>query len=200
MTGVALAALSAFMFLSPEQPGPYTRMDGAGRADLETAYAAGKQPLVIAKDDVEALTNVADVVSAVVLDVLPRPNLRHTWRGLGVKLLRDVEFNEEGSAEYFRRCCAFLPFRHGADGVYIRNPDKLPDTWKAALAEAKKDAEVIDYLRSLTEKAAAHEDPLVRMEARRVEWWFGYMEAGWENLDCRLLSFGHSIKGKGDPT
>ena len=187
MTGAALAALSAFMFLSPEQPGPYTRMDGAGRADLEAAYAAGKQPLVIAKDDVEALTNVADVVSAVVLDVLPRPNLRHTWRGLGVKVLRGVEFDEEGSAEYFRRSCAFLPFRYGADGVYIKNPDKLPDTWKTALAEAKKDAEVIDYLRSLAEKAAAHDDPLVRMEARRVQWWFGYMEAGWENLDCLRL-------------
>ncbi len=187
MTGAVLAAVSAFMFLSPEEPGPFTKVDGADRPRLEAAYAAGKRPLIEAKDGVATLTNCADVIGAAVFDVLPRPNLLVTWRGLDVKVLQGVSYNVEGSAEFFRRSCAFLPFRYGADGVYIRNPEKLPDTWKAALAEAKKDAAVIDYLRALREKAAAHDDPLVRMEARRVEWWFGYMEASWENLDCLRL-------------
>ncbi len=187
MIQTIFAAISPFLFLSPAEPGPYKVMDGASRKELEAAYASGAKPLIMAADDVDALTNSADVVSAVAFRVLPLPNLRHTWRGLDVKVLLDVRYDEEGSAEFFRRSCAFLPFRHGADGVYIRNPEKLPDTWKAALAEAKRDAEVIDYLRALEEKAAAHEDPLVRMEARRVLWWFNYMEAGWENLDCLRL-------------
>lgn len=187
MVSAVLAALSAFAFLSPAKPGGYDIMDKADRPALEAATMAGKAPLIFANDDVFALTNKGDVVSAAVFDVLPLPNLLHTWRGLGVKVLLGVGFDKEGSAEYFRRSCAFLPFRYGADGVFIRNPGELPPAWKAALAEAMTDAQVIDYLRELTAAALEHDDPMIRMEGRRVEWWFGYMEADWENLDCLRL-------------
>ncbi len=162
-------------------------MPGAGRPALEAAFAAGTRPLVFSDDAVFTLTNQADVISAAVFRVLPRPNLLHTWRALGTKVLAEAAYHEEGSAEYFRRSCAFLPILEGADGVYVRDPDALPPPWKAALEEARKDAAVVDYLRELARQTAARKDPQLRIEARRVAWWLGYMGADWEDLDCLRL-------------
>ncbi len=187
MTGTALALTSAFLFLSPQDPGPYTPMPGADRPALEAAFAAGKQPLVFSDDAVFTMTNQADVVSAAVFRVLPRHNLLHTWHSLGAKVLAEVSYDAEGSAEYFRRSCAFLPILQGADGVFIRDPEALPPPWKAALEEARKDAAVVDYLKDLARQTFARKDPVLRIEARRVAWWLGYMGAEWEDLDCLRL-------------
>lgn len=187
MTGSAIAIASAFLFLSPAKTAPFKPFENADRSTLERAYDAGEKPLVFSSDDVFTLTNQADVISAAVLTKLPTPNLIHTWKSLDVKLLYSVEYTPEGSAEYFRRSCAFLPFYNGADGVFIRNPTKLPDAWKAALKEAIVDAEVLSYLRTLRDKALASTDPMTRTEARRVTYWFGYMPVEWENLDCLRL-------------
>ena len=187
MTGTAIAIASAFAFLSPKDPGPYTPLPAADRAALEAAFAAGRQPLVFSDDAVFTMTNQADVVAAAVFRVLPRKNLLHTWRGLGVKVLSDAAFDAEGSAEHFRRSCAFLPLRDGADGVWVRNPEALPPAWRAALDEARKDAAAVDYLRVLARQAVEHENPELHIEGRRAAWWLGYMPADWEDLDCLRL-------------
>ena len=93
MIQTIFAAISPFLFLSPAEPGPYKVMDGASRKELEAAYASGAKPLIMAADDVDALTNSADVVSAVAFRVLALPNLRHTWRWLDVKVLLDVRYD-----------------------------------------------------------------------------------------------------------
>ena len=187
MTGTTLALTSAFLFLSPLEPGPFTPMPGAERPALAAAFAAGGRPLVFTDDAVFTLTNQADVVSAAVFRVLPTRNLLHTWRGLGTKVLAGVSYDAEGTAEYFRRSCAFLPIFQGAEGVWIRDPEALPPSWRAALDEARKDAAVVDYLRELARQALARKDPALRIEARRVAWWLGYMGADWEDLDCLRL-------------
>lgn len=187
MTGTLMAITSAFMFLSAAKPDPYLILENPSRAELESKFNAGLKPLVFAKDDVFALTNQADCLSAAVFDVIPKQNLLHTWRKLDVKVLYAVSYDIEGSAEYFRRSCAFIPVKYGADGVFIKNPRELPPAWKSALGEAIKDAKTADYLKELAIKASKDENPLLHIEARRVLWWLSNMGAEWEDLDCLRL-------------
>ena len=82
--------------------------------------AAGKRPLVEANDfadEAAALTNWAENASAVAFAHLPRKHLMHTWKSLGVTVLKTVRFHPEGSAARFRREASFIAFQGGADGV-----------------------------------------------------------------------------------
>ncbi len=187
MTGTAISLISTFLFLSSVNDKEYKVFHHADRAQLEAAYMEGEKPLVFSDNDVFTLTNQADVISAVVLTDFPQPNLRHTWSSLGVKVLYGVGYNPEGTAENFRRQCAFLPISKAMDGVYIKDPKNLPKAWKHAVLEAKRDAEVYTYLMTLCEKALAHKNPLLHTEARRVSFFIGQMGAEWEDLDCLRL-------------
>ncbi len=187
MTGTAITLISAFLFLSPANDKEYKVFTDAKRSVLEQSYMKGEKPLVFSDNDVFTLTNQADVISAAVLNDFPQSNLRHTWTSLDVKVLYGVEYHPEGTAEHFRRKCGFLPISRAMDGVYIKNPKELPESWKAALKEAMTDAEVCTYLMELCEKALADKNPLLHTEARRVYYFVNNMGSEWEDLDCLRL-------------
>ena len=138
-------------------------------------------------DDLIAFTNYAETAEIVAFEKLPRRNLLHSWKDLGVTVLKTVRFEREGTAEYFRRQVGFLAFQAGADGIWIPNAKDMPGNWKEALKRGRKDREILDYLDSLREKAAKSDDGLIRIEANRVTFFFGWMPAAWENLDCLRL-------------
>ena len=138
-------------------------------------------------DEQVAFTNYAETAEIVAFERMPRRNLLHSWKGLGVTLLKTVRFEREGTAEYFRRQVGFLAFQEGADGIWIPNAKDLPANWKEALKRGQKDRELLDYLASLRDKAAKSDDGLIRIEANRVTFFFGWMPAAWENLDCLRL-------------
>lgn len=156
------------------------------REAVASLRAAGKKPLVESHeitDEAFAMTNWAENASAVAFDVMPRAHLLHTWKLLGVTLLKTVRFEPEGSADHFRREASFLAFQSGADGIWLPDADQLPASWKLALAEAREDWRIMAYLRKLSLQAQKHPDSKVWIEGRRVNYWFGWMPADWENLD-----------------
>ena len=53
-------------------------------------------------DEQVAFTNYAETAEIVAFERMPRRNLLHSWKGLGVTLLKTVRFEREGTAEYFR--------------------------------------------------------------------------------------------------
>ena len=199
MKTVLLAALAAMSFgalassvdiLTPEASGGFVLVKDPTAAELESLAASGKAPLVEADDPVDdapAFTNYARVSGAVAFGRLPRLNLLHSWKGLGVKVLKTVRYSSEGSAEHFRRQAGFEAFQDGADGLWLPNAAQLPANFRAALDEAREDWRILLHLRELRDKAAASDDGIVRIDANRVTYWFGYMPAEWENLDCLRL-------------
>ena len=124
-------------------------------------------------DEQVAFTNYAETAEIVAFERMPRRNLLHSWKGLGVTLLKTVRFEREGTAEYFRRQVGFLAFQEGADGIWIPNAKDLPANWKEALKRGQKDRELLDYLASLRDKAAKSDDGLIRIEANRVTFFCG---------------------------
>ena len=80
-----------------------------------------------------------------------------------------------------------MAFQDGADGLWLPDAAELPAPFRTALGEAREDWRILLYLRDLRDKAAASADGIVRTDANRVTYWFGYMPAGWENLDCLRL-------------
>jgi hypothetical protein len=199
MKTVVFAALTAMSFsalassvevLSPEMPGSFLLVKEPTATKLESLAASGKAPLVETDeplDDAVAFTNFARSAGAVAFDRLPRLNLLHSWKGLGVKVLKTVRYRAEGTAEHFRREAGFMAFQDGADGLWLPNAAELPAPFRTALDEAREDWRILLYLRELRDKAAASADGIVRTDANRVTYWFGYMPAGWENLDCLRL-------------
>ncbi len=148
--------------------------------------AAGRRPFVVDStfgDEAVAFTNWAEHASAVAFDQMPRRHLMHSWKKLGVKTLQTVRFEPEGTADHFRRAASFSAFTAGADGLWLPDAAKLPDAWRRALDEAREDWRILLHLKSLSDRAARHSDGEVRIEARRIAYWFGYMPAAWENLD-----------------
>ena len=138
-------------------------------------------------DDLIAFTNYSRTAEIVAFDRLPRANVLHSWKGLGVTVLKTVRFEREGTAEHFRREVGFLAFQSGADGIWIPNAKDMPENWREALRRGRKDRELIDYLDSLRAQAEKSPDGLIRIEANRVTFFFAWMSADWENLDCLRL-------------
>lgn len=195
---VCLAALlaaaaplgAAFLELSPSDTGGFTLVESPTPSAVAALQAAGKRPLVVSEEfgeEAVAFTNWAANAAAVAFAQLPRRHLMHTWKLLGVKTLKTVRFDPEGSATRFRREASFLAFKGGADGIWIPDADRLPPGWREALDEAREDRRVLLYLKSLADEAAANGDPFIRIESRRVGFWFSSMPADWENADTLRL-------------
>ena len=172
--------------VSPSNLQGYVFVAEPTREGIASLRAGGKRPLVESHeitDEAVALTNWAESASAVAFDVMPRAHLLHTWKLLGVTLLKTVRFEPEGTADHFRREVSFMAFQAGADGVWLPNAEQFPESWKLALAEAREDWRIMAYLRKLSLAAQKHPDSKVWIEGRRVNYWFGWMPADWENLD-----------------
>ena len=187
---LAAAAASGPLVLTPADTQGYEWVREPTPAKVAALRAAGRRPFVVDDtfaDEAVAFTNWAEHASAVAFAQLPRPHLRHTWRLLGVKLLKTVRFEPEGSADRFRREASFLAFRSGADGLWLPDAGKLPESWRKALDEARGDWRVLLYLRDLADAAARHPDAGVRIESRRVAFWFSRMPADWELPDLLRL-------------
>lgn len=176
--------------LSPGMTGDFTYVENPTRAAVAALRAAGKKPLVVDStfaDEAVAFTNWAENASAVAFIQLPRLHLMHSWKLLGVKVLKYVRYDDECSADHFRREASFLAFRDGAEGLWLPDMDRFPPDWREAFTEAKEDWRIMLYLKSLADEAAKSEDPAVRIECRRVAFWLGWMPADWENLDTLRL-------------
>ena len=190
---VAVAAPSAtqhVLELTPADTQGYEWVRNPTQKTVAALRAAGKRPFVVDDsfgEEAVAFTNWAENASAVAFAQLPRSHLMHTWKLLGVKTLKTVRFKPEGSADHFRREASFAAFQHGADGIWLPDADKLPPSWRKALDEAREDWRILLYLRDLADAAAKHPDGNVRIEARRIAFWFNRMPAGWENLDVLRL-------------
>ena len=187
---VARSAMAAFLELSPGNAGDFTYVESPTPSAVAELRAAGKRPLVEANDfadEAAAFTNWAETASAVAFLQMPRRHLIHSWKSLGVTVLKTVRFQPEGSAVRFRREASFIAFQGGADGIWLPDSDNLPPGWREALAEAREDWRILLYLKSLADEAAQSDDFAVRMESRRVAYWFGWMPASWENIDTLRL-------------
>ncbi len=190
---VAHAAPSAtqrVLELTPADTQGYEWGRNPTQKSVAALRAAGKRPFVVDEsfgEEAVAFTNWAENASAVAFAQLPRSHLMHTWKLLGVRTLKTVRFDPEGSADHFRREASFAAFQHGADGIWLPDADKLPSSWRRALDEAREDWRILLYLRDLADSAAKHPDGNIRIESRRIYFWFNRMPAGWENLDVLRL-------------
>ena len=190
---VAAAAPSAtrhVLELTPTDTQGYEWIRTPTQKTVAALRAAGKRPFVVDDSFGEegiAFTNWAENASAVAFAQLPRSHLMHTWKLLGVKTLKTVRFDPEGSADNFRRSASFSAFQRGADGIWLPDGDKLPPSWRKALDEAREDWRILLYLRDLADVAAKHPDGNIRIESRRIAYWFNRMPASWENLDVLRL-------------
>lgn len=138
-------------------------------------------------DDEIAFAKHAETAGVVAFDRLPRPNILHSWKSLGVTVLKTLRNDPEMSPERFRREAGFLAFRDGADGIYLAGAKPAGD-YARALDEAKEDWRVLEYARSLGDRAMASDDGLIRIEGRRATYYLqGIFPADWENLDCMRL-------------
>ncbi len=125
----APAAEDGMLEISPGNLRGYTLVESPTRESVAELRAAGKMPLVVSDefaDEAVAFTNWAENASAVAFAQLPRSHLMHTWKLLGVKTLKTVRFEPEGSADHFRREASFSAFRQGADGIWLPDYADLP--------------------------------------------------------------------------
>ena len=161
----------------------------AAQAEFLCCSPDGKIPEVNRLlDDEFAFRKYAETASAVAFDRIPRPNLLHSWKTLGVKVLKTMRCDSEMSPEMYRRQAGFQAFKAGADGLYLA--DQPAGEYARALEEAKEDARVADYTRSLWEQAQANADGLVRIEGRRAQFYLkGFLPSDVENLDTLRLEF-----------
>lgn len=153
------------------------------KAELKCYAPDGKIPEVTELiDDEIAFAQYAETASFVAFDRLPRANLLHSWKSLGVTVLKTIRVDSEMSPERYRREAGFLAFKAGADGLYLVG--RFEGESARALEEAKEDWRVMEYVRGLREKALANEDGLIRIEGRRATYYLqGILPAEWENLD-----------------
>lgn len=159
----------------------------AARAEMKCYKPDGKIPEVVELiDDEVAFAKYAETADAVAFDRLPRANILHSWRSLGVAVLKTMRNDSEMSPERYRREAGFQAFKDGADGLYLA--DEPTGEWARALEEAKEDWRVIEYAKGLREKAMASPDGLVRIEGRRATYYLqGFFPSEWENLDTLRL-------------
>jgi len=158
------------------------------RAEMKCVLPDGNIPQVRELiDDEIALAKHGEKATAVAFDRLPRANLLHTWRSLGVSVLKTMRNDPELSPEHYRREAGFQAFRDGADGLYLADGEPSGE-WARALQEAKEDWRVLEYVTGLREKALASADGLIRTEGRRAKFYLqGYLPSEWENLDTLRL-------------
>jgi len=134
---VAAPVPSSPLVLTPSDLQGYEWVREPTQEKVAALRAAGKRPFVedfSFNEEAVAFTNWAEHASAVAFAQLPRPHLMHTWKLLGVKTLKTVRFEPEGTADHFRREASFLAFQKGADGIWLPNSDELPPSWQKALA------------------------------------------------------------------
>lgn len=131
----------------------------------------------------------AATAAVCVADEMPSAAVLACWKRIGVTMLRRAAWDSEGSAEFFRRQAGFLPFHEQADGVWLEGEADFPETWRRALAEAKTDVEVAQYLDSLADAAIASGDHRLVLEGRRVKWMFDELDFASTDLDRLRLEF-----------
>jgi len=156
----------------------------------------GPKPVVLSGDMRADWLAHAETAEACAVDELPTDNIRASWRTIGVKLYKRIAWNPEDSAEFIRRKAGFLAVHEEADGVWLEDEERFPDTWKRALEEAERDAAVALYCKSLAEQAVARreQDARLAVEGRRVLWFFRFLDFDSENLDTLRLDFACSAK------
>ena len=154
-----------------------------------SAESSGIRPVLLTGQLDDDFRNLAFDATVAVGDELPKPNVLQSWKLMGVRMLRRVAWDPEGSAEFFRRQAGFLPFFEHADGVWLEGEGNFPDTWKRALAEAKIDLSVAQYLDGLAEEALKSGDHRLQLEGRRVKWLFDQLDFEGTDLDCLRLEF-----------
>lgn len=159
----------------------------AAAAAVKCHLPDGKIPEVTELvDDEIAFAGYAETASVVAFDRLPRSNLLHSWKSLGVTLLKTIRLDAEMSPERYRREAGFLAFLAGADGLYLVGEPK--GEYARALEEAKTDWRVLLRLRELREAARASADGLVRIEGRRAMYCMqGFLPAEEANVDALRL-------------
>ncbi len=153
-----------------------------------TPQDAQKLKVAEANDPRHDFQNLGMDSEAIAVRRLPMGNLRHTWRELGVKIYQHVDWDDEGSAQFYRRQLGFKPFMGKADGVLLDRPEaKLPAHAKAALAAAKDDVKLLERLVELAEKAAKSANHKIRIEHRRVLHFLSDTDTSKENVDTLRL-------------
>lgn len=140
------------------------------------------------EDPARAFASFAEGYDAVAAERMPRPNLLQTWRKLGIPVYQKVAFDGEGSAEFFRKQCGFLPFADEADGILLdADPARLPPGWQAALAAAREDVRILGRLSDLAAKCRASANHKHVLEGRRACSWLCETPFLRENADTLRL-------------
>ena len=160
-----------------------------GEGYYVSAESSGIRPVELTGQLDDDFRKLALDATVAVGDELPKPNVLQSWKLMGVRMLRRAAWDPEGSAEFFRRQAGFLPFFEHADGVWLEGEANFPDTWKRALAEAKVDLSVAQYLDGLAEEALKSGDHRLQLEGRRVKWLFDQLDFEGTDLDCLRLEF-----------
>ena len=184
------AAWADALVLTPDEIGEYTWVKEPTAAKALALAEKGKLPFVEAKglaDYRPALVDYGPSAAAVAFDQVPPVHLLHSWKDLGVKVLKTVRYDREGSPARFRREAGLLAFSEGADGVWIPNAKEMPPEWKQALKAAQDDRKAFDYLASLAAKTKEVRRSKVWIEHRRVGFFFGWMDANREDPDVARL-------------
>ena len=163
-----LSLVLAAFFFSPSHPGGLKPARSTG--DMQTDWQ-----------------NYSATADSLVVDSMPEMNIRSSWKLMGVKLLLRVAWNPDDSAEYIRRRAGFLAVRAEADGVWLEGEKKFPKAWKEALAEAKVDAEILQHLLALADRALTMRETnhKIWIEGRRAKWFVNTLLPFWtEDLDA----------------
>lgn len=152
---------------------------------------ADVKPVTLTDDMRADWLKYAATAEVCVADRMPAQHILKSWKKLGVKVLKRVAYDPECSVEYFRRKAGFLAIHEEADGVWLDGEDKFPATWKQALEEARIDAAVTTYCKSLAEQAMTwrEKDNKVWIEGRRLLWFLRFIDFDSENLDTLRLEF-----------
>ena len=167
----------------------FLALGAKGEGYYVSAESSGIRPVELTGQLDDDFRKLALDATVAVGDELPKPNVLQSWKLMGVRMLRRAAWDPEGSAEFFRRQAGFLPFFEHADGVWLEGEANFPDTWKRALAEAKVDLSVAQYLDGLAEEALKSGDHRLRLKGRRVKWLFDQLDFEGTDLDCLRLEF-----------
>lgn len=167
----------------------FLALGAMGEGYYVSAESSGIRPVELTGQLDDDFRKLALDATVAVGDELPKPNVLQSWKLMGVRMLRRAAWDPEGSAEFFRRQAGFLPFFEHADGVWLEGEANFPDTWKRALAEAKVDLSVAQYLDGLAEEALKSGDHRLQLEGRRVKWLFDQLDFEGTDLDCLRLEF-----------
>lgn len=189
MTSILL--LAQLTVMTPGHTGSYEYVPDPTPAKVKALAESGKKPLVVTAEighERPALTNWAEYASAVAFEVLPRQHLIYSWKALGIRVLKTVRYEREGSPDRFRRDAGIGAFLGGADGIWIPNAKEMPAEWKTALRQAAEDRAVCDRLAELRAKIEARpRRGRIWIETRRVGHFLGWLDFENENVDAVRL-------------